>query len=243
VTARAEPAFTPFVADWSLTKVLIPIGHAMSAYFRSRTFGLERVPVDAPVIFVGKHPRTFLYLETLLLGTHVWWDGKRRPMRVLESRATSLHRAPVIGWMRRHVNAVAATAAHALQALRIGESVVIFPGSTRELYGEPDRLRWAGRDGFARLAIEAQVPVVPFAIVGADRQHPFRVAVGKSSVWLPPFPLPVRLDYHFGEPIAPPSPPGSDASGGRDAARDYAAHVERVTQTLIDDGIAARRRR
>jgi 1-acyl-sn-glycerol-3-phosphate acyltransferase len=240
MTARAEPAFTPFVADWSLTKVLIPIGHAMSAYFRSRTFGLERVPQDAPVVFVGKHPRTFLYLETLLFGTHVWWDGKRRPVRVLESRATSLHRVPVIGWMRRHVNALAATAEHARMALGIGESLLIFPGGARELHGEPDRLRWAGRDGFARLAIEAQVPVVPFAIVGADRQHPWRVGVGNSSVWLPPFPLPVRLDYHFAAPIAPPARGGENE---RDVARDYAAHVERVTQSLIDDGIATRNRR
>lgn len=248
MTAPAEETYAPFVASWSLTKVLIPFAHAMASYFRARTFGTERIPRDTPVIFVGKHPRSFLYIETLILGTYAWWDRDGPPIRVLESRATSLHRAPIIGWMRRHVNALAATAAHALQALSSGESILIFPGGARELYGEPNRLRWNGRDGFARLAIEAQVPIVPFAIIGADRQHPVRVPVGKSSVWLPPFPLPVRLDYHFGEAIEAPRWTGGPVDGwtGEDerrVARDHAAHVERVTQALIDDGLAARNRR
>ncbi len=238
MTARAEEAYAPFITGWPLTKVMTPIAHAMSAYFRARTHGTERIP-RVPVIFVGKHPRTFLYLETLMLGVHVWWDSDRPPIRVLEQRATSLHRTPVIGWMRRHVNTIPATSDHAHAALRRGESILIFPGGTRELYGAPDRLRWSGRDGFARLAIEAQVPIVPFAIIGADRQHPFRVRAGKSSVWLPPFPLPVRLDYYFGEPIDP--PPTAAKIGS--VASAHAANVERVTQALIDDGLAARGRR
>ena len=254
MTAPAEEAYAPFVANRSLTKVLIPFGHAMAAaYFRARTFGTERIPRNGPVIFVGKHPRSFLYIETLILGKYAWWDRDGPPIRVLESRATSLHRAPIIGWMRRHVNALAATAGHALKALSSGESVLIFPGGARELHGEPNRLRWNGRDGFARLAIEAQVPIVPFAIIGADRQHPVRLPIGKSSIWLPPFPLPVRLDYHFGEPIEAPSgwtggqvdgsTGQSDSSDKREIVREHAAHVERVTQALIDDGLAARNRR
>src|SRR5262249_36219861 len=178
MSARTEEAYAPFVADWSLTKGLMPFSHAMSVYFRVRTFGIERIPRDVPVIYVGKHPRTFLYLETLLLGKQVWWDANGRPLRVLEQRATSLHRTPVIGWMRRHVNTIAATRALARDALRQGDSILIFPGGTRELYGKPDQLRWTGREGFARLAIDAQVPIVPFAIIGADRQHPLRVRMG-----------------------------------------------------------------
>lgn len=241
MSPRAAEAYAPFVADWSLTKVLMPLARAMSLYFRARAFGVERIPRRAPVIFVGKHPRTFLYFETLMLGMHVWWDRDGAPLRVLETPATSLHRTPVIGWMRRHVNTLAATSAHAREALDCGESILIFPGGTRELYGEPDRLRWSGRDGFARLSIEAQAPIVPFAIIGADRQHPFRLRAGRSSVWLPPFPMPVRLDYHYGDPIAPPArTPAAETSSG---VREYALYVERATQALIDQGLAARGRR
>ena len=237
MNARAQETYAPFVANWSLTRLLIPLGHAMSTYFRARTFGSDRIPRDVPVIYVGKHPRSFLYLETLVLGTHVWWDRDGRPLRVLEQRETSLHRAPVIGWMRRHLNTIAARTALAREALERGESILIFPGGTRELYGAPDRLRWAGRDGFARLAVETQSPIVPFAIIGADSQHPLRVRVKRSSIWLPPFPLPVRLDYHFGDAIAAPS------SRSHDAIREHAARVERATQMLIDNGRAARERR
>src|SRR5262249_52526032 len=197
MSARTEEAYAPFVADWSLTKGLMPFSHAMSVYFRVRTFGIERIPRDVPVIYVGKHPRTFLYLETLLLGKQVWWDANGRPLRVLEQRATSLHRTPVIGWMRRHVNTIAATSALARDALRQGVWFLIFRGGTGELSGNPDQLGGPGREGFPGLAFAAQVPFAPFAIIGAARHPPLRVRMEKSSVWPPPFPLPVRLDYHF----------------------------------------------
>jgi 1-acyl-sn-glycerol-3-phosphate acyltransferase len=240
--------YARFDRNRALRWLLMPAARGLSVYFRARVFGEDHIPRDAPVVYVGKHPRTFLYLETLLLGLKVFWDNDRPPIRVLEMRESTIHRTPLLGWMRRNVNAIPAGEEHALEALRQGESVLIFPGGTRELRGAPDELRWQGRTGFARVAIEAQVPIIPFAIVGADQQHLGRIALGRSSVWLPPFPLPVRLDYHFGHPIPPPprrsdqplsGPPGCAEPWGEVVDR-HAARALRAAQALLADGRHAR---
>jgi len=185
--------------------VIAPFARALRLWYRPRVHGLDRVPADRPVVYVGKHPRSWLYLETILMGLLAFWDGDRVPFRPMEKRGTSLHRLPGLAWLRRHVGAIPATAEAALAVLRGGESILLFPGGASELYGAPDRIAWRGRRGFARIAAAAGAPVVPFAIGGADQQHPLRLAVGtRGSLWLPPVPLPVTLDYFFGAPLSPP---------------------------------------
>jgi 1-acyl-sn-glycerol-3-phosphate acyltransferase len=219
--------------------ILTPLRPFLSLWFRPRVKGLENVPKDRPVVFVTKHPKGFLYLETILLGFIVYWVKRDRPLiRPMEQRNTSIHRTPVLGFMRRNVNTVPATEEAGLETLGAGESVLIFPGGGRELYGPPDRLAWNGRRGFARIAAKARVPVLPVAIVGADRQHPWRIPLGgKRSLWFPPFPLPVRFDYAFGAPMDPPSPDDAEA------VAEFAERVAEATQALIDRTLAEREAR
>ena len=177
--------------------VLTPLFRFLRAYYRARAHGLEAVPPDRQVLYVAKHPRCYLYFETMLLGVFTFFGDPRLPeMQVMEKRGTSLQLAPILGWIRRNVNTIAATEDGAVEALVAGRSVLVFPGGARELFGPPDVIRWGGHDGFARIAARARAPVIPVAIAGADRQHPWHLRVGKrSTLWLPPLPLPVRLDY------------------------------------------------
>jgi 1-acyl-sn-glycerol-3-phosphate acyltransferase len=225
-----------FPRSWRQEAVLVPLARALRAWYRPRVHGLDRVPSDRPVVYVGKHPKAYLYFETMLLGLLTFWDSGRVPFRPMEKRGTSLHRLPVLSWIRRHVGTIEATEEAALAALRGGESVLVFPGGARELYGPEDVLDWAGRRGFARIAALAGVPVVPFAIGGADRQHPVRIPLGKrASLWLPLVPMPVPLDYFFGAPMDPP-PPDDDA-----AVAAFAERVAAATQALLDEAARARR--
>jgi 1-acyl-sn-glycerol-3-phosphate acyltransferase len=209
--------------------VLTPLFEFLVRYFRARPHGLDLVPTDRPVVYVGKHPRCWLYFETMVLGYFAFFaHGERPAIRVLEKRDTSLHRAPLIGLIRRNVNAMPASEDGAVEALAAGESVLLFPGGPREMFGAPDVIRWEGRRGFARIAARAGAPVVPFAIAGADRQHPWHLRVGRSAtMWLPPLPLPVRLDVHFGAPMSPPRPDDAPA-----LAR-FAEEVAAATQQLL----------
>lgn len=233
MTGRAV-ATDQFARDWPVIAAALRL---LSHYFRARVSGAERIPHDRPVIYVGKHPRTYLYLETMVLGLYACADSGRPPFRVLEETGTTLHRVPLLAWVRRRLGPIPASAARALHTLERGESILIFPGGTRELYGPADRLQWDGRSGFARLAIRTGAPVVPFAIIGADRQHPWRVPLGRVSLWLPPIPLPVTLEFRFGHPLAPPA---ATAATRRQATGEFAATVEAATRDLLDAPRAAR---
>lgn len=225
-----------FPRTWRQEAVLVPMARALKLWYRPRVHGLEAVPADRPVIYVAKHPQGYLYLETILLGLLTFWDSGRIPFRPMEKRGTSLHRVPGLAWVRRHVGTIEASEEAALAALEGGESLLLFPGGARELYGAADTLDWKGRRGFARLAAAAAVPVVPVAIAGADQQHPYRLPLGKrGSVWLPLVPLPVPLDFWFGEPMAPP------AAGDDGAVAAFGDEVARATQALLDRGVQARR--
>lgn len=229
-----------FPRTWRQQAVIFPLARALRVWHRPRVSGLELVPRGEPVVYVAKHPQAWLYFETILLGSVTFLGGDRAlaPIRVMEKRNTSVHRLPVTSWIRRHVGAIDASEQAALAALAGGESVLIFPGGARELYGPPDVLDWSGRRGFARIAAKARVPVVPFAMAGADQQHRFRVALGRSgSLWLPPIPLPVRIDYLFAAPMTPPA--ADDAA----ALARFADAVAAEAQGLVDRGLAARRGR
>jgi 1-acyl-sn-glycerol-3-phosphate acyltransferase len=69
-----------------------------------------------------------------------------------------------------------------------GRVLALFPEGTR--HRDPEQLR-APRKGAGRLAIEAQVPVVPCAITGTDRLF---------KGW---FPLPVKVQVSFAPAIQP----------------------------------------
>jgi 1-acyl-sn-glycerol-3-phosphate acyltransferase len=226
-----------FPRTWRQAAVLAPFARGLRLWHRPRVHGLELVPRGRPLVYVAKHPQGWLYFETILFALLTFWDGDRAlaPIRAMEKRNTSVHRLPVTSWIRRHVGAIEASEEAALAALAAGESVLLFPGGARELYGPPDVLDWSGRRGFARIAAKARVPVVPFAIAGADQQHRFRVALGRrGSLWLPPVPLPVRLDYLFAAPMTPP------AADDAPALARFADAVAAETQGLLNRGLAAR---
>lgn len=226
-----------FPRGWRQQAILVPLARAMKLWYRPRVHGLDSVPKDQPVVYVAKHPRTWLYLEIILMGLLAFWDEDRVPFRPMEKRGTSLHRLPVTSWIRRHGGTIEATDEAARAALAGGELLLVFPGGARELYGPPDRIAWQGRRGYARIAAAAGAPVVPVAIMGADQQHPARLPLGKGgSLWLPFLPLPVPLDYWFGAPIAPPG--ATDAA----AVAAFADRVADATQALLDRAAQERRR-
>lgn len=129
--------------------------------------GLEDVPRTGPVLFVGNHT-IYGMIDIPMLGLEIY-EHTNRPVRGL---ADHLHFS-IPGWRDALValGAVRGTRENCARLFEEGEQVLVFPGGGREVNrrkGESYQLIWKERIGFARMAIEHGVPIVPFASVGVD---------------------------------------------------------------------------
>ncbi|HEY8369503.1 MAG TPA: lysophospholipid acyltransferase family protein [Thermodesulfobacteriota bacterium] len=128
---------------------------------------------DGPVVFAANHRSHF--------DIPILWLALGRPVRFVAKR--ELARIPFFGWALRllgHVivdrgdsAAARATMARAVDRVRGGVSVLVFPEGTRS---EPSRLAHEPvapfKKGGTILAIQAGVPIVPVAIAGTERILP-----------------------------------------------------------------------
>ena len=153
------------------------------------------------------------------------------------------------------VGCVRASMETALPMLARGELVAVFPEGLKgvgKLYRERYRLARFGRGGFVRLAREAQVPLLPVAVVGAEEIHPVigkitrfaeplgipYIPITPTFPWLGPLgllPVPTKWTIQIGAPIAPPKP--GDEGGTPRVAEDVRSAID----TMIADLLSQRR--
>jgi 1-acyl-sn-glycerol-3-phosphate acyltransferase len=129
--------------------------------------GAHRVAVHGPVILASNHVS---YLDPLVLGYLA--DRRHRKVRFLAKRELFDKRG--LGFILRHARQIpvarntagaAGSLDAAVDALRTGECVCVFPEGTISLDLEP----MVGKTGTARLAAESGVPVTPVGLWGAQR--------------------------------------------------------------------------
>lgn len=199
------------------------------------SIGIDLVPREGPALLVGNHT---LYG---LLDTPVLYDELRR-RRGVYPRALGDHlhfRVPLWRDVLQRCGAVDGTRENARALLDAGAHVLVFPGGGREVAkrkGERNKLVWQRRTGFARLAIEAGVPIVPFAALGAEDMldvvadaddylaspiGPLLKKIGRTDALLPlvrgvgntPLPRPARLYFRFLPPVDPSAFPSTRDKG------------------------------
>ena len=148
--------------------------------YRLRATGLEHLPAEGGFVLAANHTSNFdpwplglplfpqHWLRFMAKSELYWW-----PL----SRLLDAAGAFPVERGRGDVEAIA----KAVELVRAGEVVVMFPEGTRQRKGL--RKKWEARPhtGAARIAQEADVPLVPAAIKGTDRLArlgPLRVAYG-----------------------------------------------------------------
>ncbi|MDB4971448.1 MAG: acyltransferase [Myxococcales bacterium] len=188
------------------------VAGAATRWHRARCDGAHHLPRGAALL-VGNHgiygfevPVFFYLIHQLTSRVPIGLADRHlfgwRPMRDVLARCGG------------HIGTVDT----ALALLEREQLVVCYPGGSRETFkgpGDRYKLRWERASGFVRLAIQAQVPIVPFAGLGVDDTYRnfgylpgTRALLGRYAapfaVGLGPLPLPVRLRFRVGEAIAPP---------------------------------------
>jgi 1-acyl-sn-glycerol-3-phosphate acyltransferase len=140
-----------------------------SIWFRGEVRNMERIPEEGPVLLVGNHsggnipPDTIVF--TLAFNT---FFGVERPFYQL---AHNLVLTSPVGPFLRKFGTVAASHENARKALDCDAAVLVYPGGDWEVNRptwEANRVDFAGRKGFIKLALDAGVPIVPVVSAGGQ---------------------------------------------------------------------------
>jgi 1-acyl-sn-glycerol-3-phosphate acyltransferase len=197
---------------WLFLKFVL-LGPALRLMFRPKVTGLENIPREGGAILAANHV-SFL-------------DGMLLPLVVPHRRVMWLTKVkyidkPVLHWFLTGAGvipvatddprAIGSSVTAAVEAVRSGRLVGIFPEGTRS----PDGRLHRGKTGVARVAFESGAPVIPAGIIGTDRAFPRGAKL--------PRPRSVRIA--FGPPITFAVPDGKARSAS-------------LTRTATDEVMAA----
>lgn len=153
-----------------LRRLIGPAVDAWTALTDPQFIGLENIPVQGPALLVGNHGMMGTLDATVMV-----FGLKQRLGIWPRGLADHVHfRIPRWRDLFKAAGAVEGTPDGFRSLMAVGAHVVVFPGGVGEVFkrkGEQYALRWKQRIGFARLAIEAGCPVIPFSSVGADDSY------------------------------------------------------------------------
>src|SRR4051794_9675963 len=226
-------------------------------YHRAEVRGLENIPEDGPVLLVGNHSGGTLIADTFVFAA-AFYD-RFGPNRDFHQLAHDLvFKIPGIRALVPPWGTVPANPENMKRALDKGAALLVYPGGDWETYRpswESSKIDFAGRKGFARLALEYDVPIVPVVSIGGQEtalflgqgrrlsrfsqmDKLFRIKVfptilgppvGATILDLPiRFPLPAKITISVGKPIKLRQKLGSDA----DPAEAYKLVTSNMQRTL-----------
>ena len=183
--------------------------------YRLRAEGRENLPAEGGYVLAANHISN---LDPWPLGLPLWPKSFLRFMAKSELYWWPLNRLITAGGgfpVRRGERDVEAMD-KAVDLVRAGHVVAMFPHGTRQRKGLVKRYQPKAHTGAARIALEAGVPLVPAAISGTDR-------LSKLG--------PLRVRY--GEPIPLDDLKGQDpAVAAREATDRLMAEIERLSERL-----------
>lgn len=222
--AQAWEALARAAQDWGIWFV---------RHYHRLVIEVGDIPRDRPLVFVANHGFGGIFdlnvfavmaaIRDLHLGGPVTF--------LVHEIAWTLDVGPLL----EPLGAVPATPETAREALARGDHVVVFPGGEIDAskpFNERNSIRFGGRQGFARLALDAGAPIVPVVTAGAgnslfvvtsgrriarwlrlDRSVrvkalpisvsiPWGISVGAAGM-LPYFPLPAQLRSRVLAPVLP----------------------------------------
>ena len=156
--------------DPAVIELLLPLGEWLYRhYFKVTTDGWHNLATDVGTLIVGSHNGGLLAPDTLMLMVD-WFRkfGTHRPVYGLMH--PNVWMLPPYAQLTVKLGAVMAHPKMASAALKQGMAVLVYPGGAQDLWRlhkERDRIHFAGRKGFIKLALREKVPIIPAISHGA----------------------------------------------------------------------------
>ena len=179
---------------WPLAGIVVPLFGLLA---KVQVEGAENLPREGAYVVAPNH---YTEIDPLVVSVAVWRAGRAPRFMAKES----LFKVPVLGWALRATGMVpvarsssSASARQTLDASELlvehGRGVIVYPEGT--LTRDPDMWPMRGKTGAVRLALEADIPLIPMAQWGT--QAIMGRYAKKISLW--PLRKPVRVV--FGPPV------------------------------------------
>lgn len=221
VRARLERLELPFnrlgldpygISKQHLEHFLTFLGFFYRHYFRVWTFGAGNVPARGRAMLVGNHSGGFAVDAAMVIASSFL---ELEPPRLAQGMAEKfLARIPFAGEWTARFGQFTGLPEHSLRLLNDDRLLMVFPEGARgtaKLYSERYSMVEFGT-GFMRQALQTRTPIIPMGILGGGAAVPtvtnlYKLGKALGFPYLPvtpyliPFPLPVRLEIHYGEPL------------------------------------------
>jgi len=220
--ARRDPAY--------IERTLPALRMTSRLYFRADVRGLEHIPPDGPVLLVGNHSGGAWIADTFIFA-QCFYDHFGPERRFYQLAHDLVFKVPGLRSLVERYGTVPASPQNMARALKRNAALLVYPGGDHETFRpswESDRVDFAQRTGFVKLALEHRVPIVPVVSVGGqetalflgqgrrlaqalqlDRRLRLKVLpavigppFGVTIMDLPArFPLPAKISIRVGKPI------------------------------------------
>lgn len=249
LSSRAnEYGVDPFGLDLEFSKAAIaPVLWLYKHYFRVEARGVEHIPAGR-VLLIANHSGQLPFDGAMIGAAALVEPSHPRMVRAMVERWVQT--LPYASTLFARLGQVVGTPENCRRLLAQDEAILVFPEGARginKLYTQAYRLQEFG-NGFMRLALETNTPIVPVAVVGAEEQAPalFDLKGAARLLGMPalpivlqgvPLPLPVKYRIQFGEPMR--------FTGGAD---DEDAEIEKkvrqvkaTIQAMLNEGLRERK--
>lgn len=227
-------------------------------YWRVQPSGLENVPDTGRALLVANHSGQLPFDASMLLASVMLDHPSQRLVRSLY--ANWFPTLPFLSSAFEKIGQTLADVENGTRLLEQEELVGVFPEGYKgvsKLYKDRYKLARFGRGGFIKMALRAQAPIIPVAIVGAEETY---ISVYKSktlarltgfpyfpiSLRFPWFgllgviPLPTKWYIDFGTPI-PMEEFQPDAADDLVLVSQLTDQVRNIVQEMIYERLAQRR--
>jgi len=192
--------------EWTLTLLNI----FAEKYFRVQVHGIENLPEPGRLILISNHSGTVPMDGGLIIDAVANQAKHPRLVRAMVEKFVAT--MPIVSTLYYRMGQVIGSPENCRQLLLKEQTILAFPEGVRGInkpFSKRYQLQNFGQ-GFVRLALETNTPIVPVAVIGMEEAMPtlynFELLahlVGLPSIPVPavPFYLPLKIHIYFGEPI------------------------------------------
>lgn len=217
-------------------------------YFRCEVVGAENIP-DGRMMVIANHSGQLPFDGAMIITSFILEPNHPRFLRGMVEKWSS--ELPFISTLFARLGQVVGTPSTCKKLLEQDNGVIVFPEGVEgisKLFSDRYKLTRFG-NGFMRIALSAQAPIVPVALIGAEEQAPAiaNLAPLAKALSLPalpiifpqliPLPLPTKYRIYIGEPLHF----SGDGTEDDDEIRAFVQKTKDTIQAMIHQGLMQRK--